>query len=91
MQETFPEGRYADVPGLCKVATRAEIAAQGWSLNPGRYVGVAGRDLEDFDFKEKLEALNEELEQLNAEAHKLEERISANIAALLGEGVRVSE
>jgi len=31
---------YADVPGLCKVATLKEIEAQGWSLNPGRYVGV---------------------------------------------------
>jgi type I restriction enzyme M protein len=32
---------YADVPGLCKAATLKEIEAQGWSLNPGRYVGVA--------------------------------------------------
>jgi type I restriction-modification system DNA methylase subunit len=32
---------YADVPGFCKVATIEEIEAQGWSLNPGRYVGVA--------------------------------------------------
>ncbi len=37
----FPTGDYVDVPGLCKVATLAEIEAQGWSLNPGRYVGVA--------------------------------------------------
>jgi type I restriction enzyme M protein len=33
---------YADVAGLCKVATLKEIEGQGWSLNPGRYVGVAG-------------------------------------------------
>jgi type I restriction enzyme M protein len=84
LQEHFPTGQYADVPGLCKVATLAEIEAQGWSLNPGRYVGVAERDLPDFDFQEKLEALNEELEQLNAEAHTLEERIAANIGALQG-------
>ena len=54
--------------GLCKVATLAEIEAQGWSLNPGRYVGVAARAEDDFDFKERLEELNEELETLNAEA-----------------------
>jgi len=83
MQEIFPGGSYADVPGLCKVATLAEIEAQGWSLNPGRYVGVAERAVEDFDFKEKLEALNEELEVLNAEARELEERISENVAMLL--------
>src|SRR5216683_340420 len=83
MQEIFPGGSYADVPGLCRVATLAEIEAQGWSLNPGRYVGVAERAVEDFDFKEKLEALNEELEVLNAEARELEERVSENVAMLL--------
>jgi type I restriction enzyme M protein len=83
MQEVFPGGSYADVPGLCRVATLAEIEAQGWSLNPGRYVGVAERAVEDFDFKEKLETLNEELEVLNAEARELEERISENVAMLL--------
>lgn len=60
--------RYADVPGLCKVAIIKEIEAQGWSLNPGRYVGVADRPQEDFDFYERLEELNEELEVLNTEA-----------------------
>jgi type I restriction-modification system DNA methylase subunit len=57
------------VPGLCKAATLAEIEAQGWSLNPGRYVGVApGEEVSDEDFKEQLETLNEELEALNAQA-----------------------
>jgi type I restriction enzyme M protein len=83
LAEHFPDGRYADVAGLCKVATLAEIEAQGWSLNPGRYVGVATRAEEDFDFKERLEELNEELETLNAEARELEERIAENVAKLL--------
>ena len=86
IQETFPNGTYADVPGLCKVATLQEIEAQGWSINPGRYVGVAERAIDDFDFKEKLEALNEELEVLNVEARQLEERISENAAKLLEGG-----
>ena len=79
----FPEGVYADVPGLCKVATLQEIEAQGWSLNPGRYVGVAARKEEDVDFKLRLQELNEELELLNAEAHELEERIAENVNKLL--------
>ena len=83
----FPLGEYADVAGLCRVASRAEIAAQGWSLNPGRYVGVANRPADDFVFAERLEALNEELETLNAEARELEQRISANVAALLEAGL----
>ena len=83
MQELFPDGTYADIAGLCRVATLQEIEAQGWSLNPGRYVGVAERALDDIDFKVKLESLNEELEVLNVEAHELEERISVNVAKLL--------
>lgn len=75
---------YVDVPGLCKAATLAEIEAQGWSLNPGRYVGVApGEDVSDEDFKEQLETLNEELELLNAQARELERTIAANIAGIL--------
>jgi type I restriction enzyme M protein len=68
ISETFPNGLYTDVPGLCKVATLTEIEAQGWSLNPGRYVGVAERAADDFDFKDRLETLHEELERLNVEA-----------------------
>ena len=42
--------KFRDVPGLCKAATLKEIGAQGWSLNPGRYVGVApGEAVSDED------------------------------------------
>lgn len=79
----FPDGTYVDVLGLCKVATVAEIAAQGWSLNPGRYVGVAAQDTDDFDFAERFGALNEELVVLNTEARQLEERIAENVEKIL--------
>jgi type I restriction enzyme M protein len=79
------EPAYADVPGLCKAARLSEIEAQGWSLNPGRYVGVApGEEVSDEDFKTQLEALNEELETLNAKARELEQTIAANVAEILG-------
>ncbi|MEI6309657.1 MAG: class I SAM-dependent DNA methyltransferase [bacterium] len=81
--EHFPDSQYADVPGLCKVATLAEIEAQGYSLNPGRYVGVTVRAEDDFDFKARLQEQNEELETLNAEARELEDRIAENVAKLL--------
>jgi len=55
LKDTFPKLKYADVPGLCKVKTLAEIEAHGWSLNPGRYVGVTEKAEDDFDFAEKLE------------------------------------
>lgn len=75
---------YCDIPGLCKAATFKEIEAQGWSLNPGRYVGVApGEAVSDEDFKAQLETLNEELESLNAQARELEQTIAANVAGML--------
>ena len=75
---------YRDVPGLCKAASIQDIAAQGWSLNPGRYVGVApGESVSDEDFKEQLETLNEELETLNAKARELERTIAGNVAGIL--------
>jgi len=75
LEAVFAQKQYRDVAGLCKAASRAEIEAQGWSLNPGRYVGVTEKDSEDYEFYEKLETLNEELDQLNAEAHALEQTI----------------
>jgi type I restriction enzyme M protein len=75
---------YKDVAGLCKAASLKEIESQGWSLNPGRYVGVApGEIVSDEDFKEQLEKLNEELETLNAQARDLEQTIASNVAELL--------
>ncbi len=75
--------KYQDVEGLCKAATLAEIEAQGWSLNPGRYVGVGERAADEFDFAERLQELNEELEALNLEAGALEVTIGANVSMLL--------
>ncbi len=76
---------YADVPGFCKAATLNEIEAQGWSLNPGRFVGVApGEEVSDEDFKTQLGMLNEELETLNARARELERTIAVNVAGILG-------
>ena len=60
------------------------IEAQDWSLNPGRYGGVAAvEDLSDEDFKEQLEKLQEELEGLNGQARELEATIALNVAGIL--------
>ena len=76
--------KYKDVLGLCKVATFKEIEKQGWSLNPGRYVGAApGEVVSDEDFKAQLETLNEELETLNGQARDLEKTIALNVAEIL--------
>ena len=46
-------------------------------------MGVADKAEEDFDFAERLEELNEELEVLNSEARELEERKAENVVKLL--------
>jgi type I restriction enzyme M protein len=84
LAQSFPAGSYADVPGLCRAARVGEIASQGWSLNPGRYIGVAAVEDDATDFRVRLEELNEGLEKLNAEALLLQDRIAANVAELLG-------
>ena len=86
LKEHFPAGAYVDVPGLCRVATRGEIEAQGWSLNPGRYTGTATtEDDDDEDFTEKLETLYEEFTRLSDEADGLRAKVDAAITGILSE------
>lgn len=85
LKEHFPDGTYVDVAGLCKIATRAEIEAQGWSLNPGRYTGTAATDEDDEDFTEKLEGLYEEFTRLSDEADDLRAKVDAAITGILSE------
>ena len=80
---SFPGGVYADVPGLCAVATLKQIEKQGWSLNPGRYVGAATAGDDGIDFRARLRELNDELVTLNAEAAGLQERIALHVAKLM--------
>lgn len=84
LSESFPDGTYVDVPGLCKIASRAEIEAQGWSLNPGRYVGSAVVEDDDEDFHTKLSALYEEFTRLSDEADQLRVKVDAAIQGVLG-------
>ena len=84
LKEHFPDGIYVDVPGLCKVATRDEIEAQGWSLNPGRYTGTAVVDDDGEDFTEKLAGLYDEFTRLSVEADELRAKVDRVLQAILG-------
>lgn len=84
LAENFANGTYEDVAGLCKVATRSEIEAQGWSLNPVRYVGSAVVEDDDEDFAEKLGALYNEFTQLSNEAEVLRAKVDAAVQGILG-------
>lgn len=71
LRQRFTEGSYADIPGLCAMATSEQIKDQGWSLNPGRYVQVPDDRVSDEEFATKIALLGEQFEALSAEAEKL--------------------
>lgn len=81
--ELFPGGTYADIPGLCKVATLADIESQGWSLNPGRYVGTDTVDEDEGDFAERLAAMHAEFTKLSDEADVLRRAVDWSLGEIL--------
>lgn len=83
VKENFPDLKYRNMEGLCKISTIEDIKKEGWSLNPGRYVGVAKLRQEDYDLVKKITELHERLEVLSSKAHELEEKISNNLESLL--------
>ena len=80
LTEQFPGGSYVDVPGLCAVATMREIEAEGWSLNPGRYVGYR-QQLAEHDYSVRLNELRAEFAALNDQSVVL----GATVSSLLSE------
>lgn len=79
LYEKFGDGIYADVLGLCKLATLAEIEEKGWSLTPGAYVGVAPVEDDGVDFAERMAEIHRELLSLQAESNDLMDTISQNM------------
>ena len=78
----FPECKYQDVPGLCRVVTQAEIAANDFSLTAGRYVGVAAQADDGFDFEERMAEIKLELADLDREAAVLAGTIQEHLNEL---------
>ena len=78
LTERFGEGEYADIPGLCKLASRAEIEGKNWSLTPGAYVGVETPKIDNVDFCERMREIHQELLTLQEESTRLMDTISKN-------------
>ena len=79
LYEKFGEGKYDDIPGLCKVASRAEISEKNYSLTPGAYVGVAAVEDDGVDFIQRMGEIHRELLTLQAESNDLMQTISKNL------------
>ena len=82
LYEKFGEGEYRDIPGLCKVASRAEIVEKNYSLTPGAYVGVAAVEDDGVDFAQRMGEIHQELLALQAESNELMQTISKNLEAM---------
>ena len=88
--ERWPDGKYQDIVGLCKVAKlegEDGIIDNDYSLNAGRYVGVVIEDdgMTEDEFRAEMLSLNAEFTKLSAEAKDLESEIEKNLKELLGE------
>lgn len=88
--ERWPEGKYRDVIGLCKVAKitgEDGIEDNDWSLNAGRYVGVVIEDdgMTSEEFRQEMLSLTNDFSKLNVEAVDLQKVIEKNMVELFGE------
>ena len=76
-------GKYNDIKGRCKTATLDEIRANDYSLNPGRYVEIVEKEMDDTDFEARMKELMGEFTTLTTQAHKLEKKIAENWRRIL--------
>lgn len=85
LQSRFPEAKYTDVVGLCKLADKSEYAdEQDYSMNSGRYVGVDvdGNEISLEDFISLIKDKTSSLENLNTKAYDLENSILNQLKAI---------
>jgi type I restriction enzyme M protein len=86
LQSRFPDAKYVDVIGLCKLADKKEYATeQDYSLNAGRYVGV---DLQEVivsqeEFRIKIDSLKNSFHEISQKSLKLEKTILSNVESLI--------
>lgn len=74
--DQFPNKEYADVSGLCASAGVTEVQGQGWSLNPGRYVGIERSLADHAIYEERISELSQVYRQLATEAAALDRLVS---------------
>lgn len=71
-------GKYEDIKGRCKVITLEEVRANDYSLNPGRYVEIVEKEMDNIEFESRMKELMTEFKSLTQEAHVLEKKIEEN-------------
>lgn len=92
LKERFPEGKYRDVIGLCKVAKlegEDGVEDQDYSLNAGRYVGVVIEDdgMTEEEFRQNMWSYCDEVKTLTETSVSLENTILKNLKDIVGGGL----
>jgi len=75
-------GEYSNIPGFCYSATTEEIAATGYVLTPGRYVGIDAAEENDEPFEKKMKRLVGQLREHQRESAKLDAAIAVTLKEL---------
>jgi type I restriction enzyme M protein len=73
---------YQDVAGFCKSATLDEVAANGYVLTPGRYVGAEAVEDDGEPFDQKMQQLAAQLSKQMEESKRLDDEIKKNLKGL---------
>ncbi len=77
------DGTYEDIAGFCKSSSRKEIAENGDSLSPGRYIGTEEFESEnDEDFGTRMVELTAQLTEQLAKSRDIEEQILRQLKGL---------
>lgn len=85
-RKLFPDMKYLDVKGLCKLANQKVVEDKNWSLNPGKYVGVPERvNKTTNEVKLELRELVNELGDLDQLGEELDVNISKMLQHILGD------
>ena len=83
IKEKFPNFKYRDLKGLCKVVDTDEIRKKNYSLNPGRFVGIKIEIQEDKDFYKEIESYYKKYNDLKIEEKDNEQKIIENFKFLM--------
>ena len=79
----WTSGDYEDIDGFCRSVSREEIAKNGDSLSPGRYIGTEENESEsDEDFHTRMTGLVTQLSEQLEESRQLEDKIRAQLKGL---------
>jgi len=73
---------YQDIPGFCKSVSLADIAAAGYPLTPGRYVGAAAAEDDGEPVDQKIARLTKDLLAAMDESARLETVVRRHVERL---------